>query len=79
MKLLKYIIVAIVQGICEPLPISSSGHMFLFEHFLNLKEVNLNYEIVCNFGSFIAILIIFWKDIINLISGFTFLIPFIHL
>lgn len=70
MKLLKYIIVAFIQGICEPLPVSSSGHMFLFEHLLNLKEVNMNYEIICNFGSFIAILIIFWKDIIKLVSGF---------
>ena len=70
MTLLKYIIVAFIQGICEPLPISSSGHMFLFEHLLNLKEVNMNYEIICNFGSFIAILIIFWKDIIKLVSGF---------
>lgn len=68
--LLKYLFVAFIQGITEPLPISSSGHMYLFETLLNLKEVNMNYEIVCNFGSFIAILIIFWKDIISFVSGF---------
>ena len=31
MNLIKYIILAIIQGITEPLPISSSGHMFLFK------------------------------------------------
>lgn len=70
MKMLKYLLVAFIQGITEPLPVSSSGHMFLVEHLLNLKELNLNFEIVCNFGSFIAILLIFWKDIIKLLSDF---------
>lgn len=68
--LLKYLIVAFVQGITEPLPVSSSGHMLITEKLLNLNNINLNYEIICNFGSFIAILIIFWKDIIKLISDF---------
>lgn len=71
MDLLKYIIIAIIQGITEPLPVSSSGHMFLFKSILNTNMFNdLNYEIICNFGSFLAILIIFRKDIFKLINDF---------
>ena len=72
MKLLKYIILGIIQGITEPLPISSSGHIFIFKHLFNNTTLfnDLNFEIFLNFASFIAILIIFWKDVIELIKGF---------
>ncbi|MBE6155271.1 MAG: undecaprenyl-diphosphate phosphatase [Firmicutes bacterium] len=71
MELFKYIIIAIIQGITEPLPISSSGHMFLFKTILNTNMFNdLNYEIICNFGSFLAIFIIFRKEIFKLINSF---------
>ena len=72
MTLLKYIILGIIQGITEPLPISSSGHIFLFKHLFNNEALfnDLNFEIFVNFASFIAILIIFWKDVIRLIKGF---------
>ena len=57
MEIFKYIIIAIIQGITEPLPVSSSGHMFLFKKIFNTNMFNdLNYEIICNFGSFLAIL-----------------------
>ena len=71
MSLMEYIILAIIQGLTEPIPVSSSGHMFLFKNIFNTSIFNnLNYEIICNFGSFIAILIIFWKDIYKLINDF---------
>lgn len=71
MNLIKYIILGIIQGIAEPLPISSSGHIFIFKQLFNTNMFNdLNFEIFVNFGSFIAILIIFWKDVINLLNGF---------
>lgn len=71
MNLLEYIILAIIQGITEPLPISSSGHMYLFKKLFSGNMFNnINYEVICNFGSFLAILFIFRKDIIKLISDF---------
>lgn len=70
--IIKYIILSFIQGITEPLPISSSGHMLLFKNIFNINMPNdLNFEIICNFGSFIAILLIFKKDIINLIKNVT--------
>lgn len=71
MTLIKYIILGIIQGITEPLPISSSGHLFIFKQLFKTDILNdLNFEIFLNFASFIAIFIIFWKDIVKLISGF---------
>ena len=60
MNLFIYIILGIIQGFTEPLPISSSGHIFLFKNVFNTQMFNdLNFEIVANFGSFLAILFIF--------------------
>ncbi len=71
MEILIYIILGIIQGFTEPLPISSSGHIFLFKNIFNTKMFNdLNFEIVANFGSFLAILFIFRKDIIDLVKAF---------
>lgn len=71
MDFIKYIILGILQGITEPLPISSSGHIFLFKSLFNTNMFNdLNLEIFLNFASFIAIFIIFKDDVIELIKGF---------
>ncbi len=71
MNLIEYILFGIIQGITEPLPISSSGHLVLLKNLFNTTLLNdLNFEIVVNFGSFLAILLIFWKDIIKLIKSF---------
>lgn len=71
MSILIYIILGIIQGFTEPLPISSSGHIFLFKNIFNTNMFqDLNFEIVANFGSFLAILFIFRKDIIELITAF---------
>lgn len=72
MNYITCIILGLIQGITEPLPISSSGHVFLFKSIFETKifDNNLTFEIVSNFGSFLAILFIFRKDIIELIKNF---------
>ena len=58
MDIITYIILGIIQGITEPIPVSSSGHIFLFKNLFNTNMFNsLNFEIISNFGSFIAIFI----------------------
>ena len=70
--ILKYVILGIIQGFTEPLPISSSGHVFIFKQILEASEAlnDLNFEIIVNFGSLVAILIIYFKDIKKLIINF---------
>ena len=71
MDIIKYIILGFIQGLTEPLPISSSGHLVLFKNLFNTNMLNdVNFEIVVNFGSFLAILFIFRKDVWRLIQGF---------
>lgn len=71
MKILQYIILGIIQGLTEPLPISSSGHVYLFKEIFNTNMFSdTNFEIFVNFGSFIAIFLIFFKDIKKLVIEF---------
>ena len=66
MKLIKLIILSIIQGISEILPISSSGHLILFKYLFQLESKSLTLEIFLHFGSLIAILIYYFKDIKNI-------------
>lgn len=71
MQYIIYIILGMIQGFTEPLPISSSGHIFLFKNIFNTNMFqDLNFEIVANFGSFLAILFIFRKEVLELIHSF---------
>ncbi len=71
MNYLVYIILGIIQGFTEPIPVSSSGHIYLFKNVFNINAFNdLNFEIVANFGSFLAILFIFRKEVQKLLVAF---------
>jgi len=64
----KIIIMGLVQGLAEFLPISSSGHLALFRHILNLDlDGGILFDIMLHFGTLVAIFIAFWKDIKKLI------------
>lgn len=69
---IKYIILGIIQGFTEPIPVSSSGHLLIFQKLLNgIQDIDFNLlAIITNFGSFIAIVILFKKEIIDLIQSF---------
>ncbi len=67
-EILQAIILGIVQGITEWLPVSSSGHLVIFQHFLGVTE-RIGFDLMVHFGSLIVVLIVFRKDIFNLIKG----------
>lgn len=70
-NLLKYIFLGALQGFTEPLPISSSGHLVIFKNLIKTDVLNdLNFEIIVNFGSLLAILFLYRKSIIKLIKEF---------
>jgi len=66
--LLKYLFLGFVQGFTEPLPISSSGHLVLFQEMLSLSLEDLNFEIIVNLGSLFAIVFLFRHDLLRLIK-----------
>ena len=71
MKLLMYIILGFIQGFTEPIPVSSSGHLVIFNSLLNVEEFkDLNFEIIVNFGSLLAILYFYRKELISIIKDF---------
>ncbi|MFB4168260.1 undecaprenyl-diphosphate phosphatase [Virgibacillus sp. JSM 102003] len=69
--LIKYFILGLVQGITEPIPISSSGHLIIFRELFNIEAEGLSFEIFVNFASLLAVLVIYRKDIVSLIINCT--------
>lgn len=69
MSILQTVWLSIVQGITEFLPISSSGHLILFAEFTPFEDQGLAVDIALHIGSIVAVIIYFYKDIIEIIKG----------
>lgn len=71
MDTIKYAFLGLVQGITEALPISSSGHIFIFRELIGLNLLyDINFDILVNFGSLVAIMLLYKKDIKNIAKDF---------
>ena len=60
------LMLSLVQGITEWFPISSSGHLAIAQQFLNVQD--LSFLVYLHFASVIAVIILFWNDIIDLFA-----------
>jgi len=69
MEIYQAIILGIVQGFTEFLPISSSGHLVLFPTIIGWADQGLLFDIVLHMGSFVALVVYFRQDIWQLIVG----------
>ena len=69
METLEFILLGILQGITEFLPISSSGHLLLFKNFFNMNQYGIIVEIVLHLGTLLAILLYYRYDIFDLLRG----------
>lgn len=69
--LLKYLFLGIFQGITEPIPVSSSGHLILLQELIGVKLGGLTFEVIVNFASLIAVLIIYRDSVSKLFLGAT--------
>ena len=75
MTTLKAIILGAVQGFAEFLPISSSGHLVIFNHLLASQgSSDLLFDVLVHLGTFLAVLVAFWRDVLRLlVECFSFL------
>jgi len=64
--LLKFIFLGFVQGFTEPIPVSSSGHVVIIKDLFGIYTTGLSFEIIVNFGSLIAIMVVYRHDILTL-------------
>jgi len=69
MDSIQALVLGIVQGITEFLPISSSAHLILTSKVMNLPDQGINFDVTVHFGSLLAVMIYFYKDTIRLCKG----------
>lgn len=69
MTIEQIIVLAVVQGVTEFLPISSSGHLILVPQVMHWHDQGLVVDVMTHLGTLLAILIYFWRDVARLIKG----------
>ncbi len=70
MNLTQSIILGLVQGTTEILPISSTAHLALLPWFLRWNDPGLPFDVALHIGTLLAIIYYFWRDLISIISEF---------
>ncbi len=73
MTYLLSILMGIIQGVAEFLPISSSGHLALFQTFFGMENVEEKYmffTVLLHFGTLISVCVVYWRDIADMIREF---------
>ena len=63
--MIEILILSLIQGITEVLPISSSSHLILASDFLDFENQSLSIDVSLHIGSFIAVIIYFYKDMLS--------------
>ena len=67
--MIEILILSFVQGVAEFIPVSSSSHLILISNLLDFKNQSLTIDVSLHIGSLFAVLIYFYKDIINFIEN----------
>ncbi len=63
------ILLGLLQGLTEFLPVSSSGHLVLAQHLLHFKGQSLLFDVWLHFGTLLAILVILYRPVLRLLNG----------
>lgn len=73
MTLISSILLGVLQGVTEFLPVSSSGHLAIAEHLLNMTEaaeVPQFFDVLLHLGTLAAVFIAYWEDIVEMVQEF---------
>lgn len=71
MSVFDAVLLAILQGLTEFLPVSSSGHLVLAQQLLNLHNPQIvSFDVFVHFGTLISVVIVLWNDIIEILRSF---------
>ncbi len=78
LELLQAIVLGVVQGLTEFLPVSSSGHLLLGQYFLGLDQdrFGLSFDVALHMGTLVAVVSYFWRDLLRM--AFAFFRSFSH-
>lgn len=68
MDFLKTILLGVIQGLTEFLPVSSSGHLVIFQRIFGIEGAGVTLEVLLHFGTLLAVLLVFWRDFLNLLK-----------
>lgn len=68
MTVLQAFILGAVQGLTEFLPVSSSGHLVIFQHLFGLADTPLVFDVLMHMGTLMAVFIAFWQDIVEILK-----------
>ncbi|WP_395688366.1 undecaprenyl-diphosphate phosphatase [Aestuariivirga sp.] len=69
MLIVQIVVLALIQGITEFLPISSSGHLLLVPALTGWPDQGVVTDVMVHMGSFLAVVVYFWRDCVNLAAG----------
>ena len=69
MSFIQIFVLAVVQGLTEFLPVSSSGHLILIPELTGWPDQGVTTDVMVHVGSLFAVIVYFWKDVLNLLKG----------
>ena len=69
MSWIEAIILGLVQGLTEFLPVSSSGHLAIGKALFGIETADLSFEVIVHAATVLATIVVFWKDILALLQG----------
>ena len=68
LTLFQAVILGLIQGITEWLPVSSSGHLVIFQHLFGL-QIPVFFDVLLHVGTLAVVFVVFWRDILEIIKA----------
>ncbi len=68
MGFLETVLLGVVQGLTEFLPVSSSGHLVIVQRLFGIESAGVTLEVLLHFGTLLAVFWVFWRDFLDLLK-----------